>query len=205
MEYFNQVRWNALWKSAALPGAAEDCFEDLAGRYSESLRHYHNVRHIDECLREFEFIREDALNPAALEFAIWFHDAIYDSKRTDNEERSAKLAMESLPGAGMEMTGIVSDLILTTKQHVSGNLPDAALLIDIDLSILGNPSERFAEYENGIRAEYSWVPVDLYREKRAAILRGFLERDRLFRSPFFHDRYETQARINLRESIAVLS
>ena len=180
-------------------------FDDLLTRYSEHQRHYHNALHIDECLREFDLVRAQALDPAALEFAIWFHDVIYDPRASDNEEQSARFAVESLKGARDDLDARVSDLVLTTTTHLPGSIPDAASLIDIDLSILGKPAKRFDEYEAAIREEYSWVSMNVYCEKRAAILQSFLQRDRIFRTPFFFDRYEVQARQNLANSIGKLS
>jgi predicted metal-dependent HD superfamily phosphohydrolase len=98
----------------------------------------------------------------------------------------------------------VSNLILTTKSHIAGSIEDAALLIDIDLSILGKSGDRFAEFEAGIRKEHVWVPMEVYRQKRAEILSGFLTRDRIYATEFFHNRYETAARGNLSELIAEL-
>ena len=200
---FNRERLNLLWTSAALPGAPEKCFEDLERRYSEPHRHYHNSRHIDECLREFDFVRAEAINPFGLEFAIWFHDVVYDPHQSDNEEQSAQFAAECLKAPG-DLTWRIRELILTTKTHLPGMVPDGALLIDIDLSIFGKSETRFFEYENGIRMEYAWVPEPLYREKRAEILRKFLERKRIYTTKHFFDLYELSARRNISNSIASL-
>jgi predicted metal-dependent HD superfamily phosphohydrolase len=203
--HFTASRYGELCQ-AGFPQEALDpdpAFRELAKRYSERQRHYHTAFHIDECLAEFNAARTAAKNPVALEFAIWFHDAIYEPRRPDNEEQSAALAVEFLrPNAAL--AECVYSLVLTTKTHVPENTPDAALLIDIDLSILGKRTDRFAEYEAQIRAEYSWVPLPLYSEKRAMILRDFLARPRIFNTEVFYDRYETQARRNLAESIARL-
>jgi predicted metal-dependent HD superfamily phosphohydrolase len=203
MECFNLSRWSRLCAAAGVPGSPSLSFDDLRARYAEPQRHYHDARHIDESLRELDRAHGQAGNPLALELAIWFHDAVYDPHASDNEERSATLARERLKGQS-ELQDLVAHLVLATKHHLPGAQADAALLIDIDLAILGKSPERFAEYEAGIRAEYSWVPLDVYREKRAALLRGFLERERVFATPFFHDCYELQARRNLAKSITQL-
>ena len=205
MKAFDESRWQALWTTVSARAVRACSFKDLLARYSEPQRHYHNAQHIDECLREFDLVRAQALDPAALEFAIWFHDVIYDPRASDNEEQSARFATESLKGARDDLDARVSDLVLTTKTHLPGSIPDAALLIDIDLSILGKPAKRFDEYEAAIREEYSWVSISVYCEKRAAILRAFLQRDRIFTTQFFHDRYEFHARQNLANSVAKLS
>ena len=53
--------------------------------------------------------------------------------------------------------------------------PDAGLMVDVDLSILGQNEQRFAEYEAQIREEYRWVPGLIFKPKRAEILQRFLE------------------------------
>jgi predicted metal-dependent HD superfamily phosphohydrolase len=204
MEYFNLARWRNLVERASLPSPVDAGYQDLRRRYSEPQRYYHTAQHIDECLREFDSLRVNPSNPVALELAIWFHDAIYDPHATDNEEQSALLAHLSLKDAVPPLGPLVSSLVLATKHHLSGDTPEADLLIDIDLSILGKPPESFAAYESAIRREYSWVPLNLYREKRAAVLRSFLERPRIFATSSFYDLYETSARGNLARSIQVL-
>ena len=200
---FNQDRWNLLCSFAGFPATLRQCFDDLRNRYSEAHRHYHNSQHIDECLQEFERARLEAENPVALELAIWFHDVIYDPRRSDNEERSAQFAGECLNAAD-DLRQRICELILTTKTHLPGTVRDAALLIDIDLTIFGKSEMRFREYENAIRAEYAWVPESVYREKRAEILRKFLERKRIYTTKHFFDLYELSARRNISNSIASL-
>ena len=202
--HFTNEGWERLWKAADLRGDSQPWFRDLLNCYSEPHRHYHNIQHIEECLAEFEQVSSQAEHPVALKFAIWFHDAVYDPSRSDNEEQSAILALKCLEQGASGQKQLVSDLILATKTHVANNIPDASLLLDIDLSILGKPAARFAEYEAGIRAEYSFVPLALYAEKRAAILRNFLSRPKIFTTEAFFNRFEGQARRNLTDSIAAL-
>jgi len=173
--------------------------------YSESHRHYHTLQHLSECLREFDSAKNQVHDPVALELAIWFHDAIYNPRASDNEERSAALAQECLAGARAtsDLVSTVSKLVLDTKTHMGSGHPDAALLIDIDLSILGQSEDRFNEYERQIREEYSWVPGIIFKPKRAAILRGFLDRPRLYSTDPFFSNYEQSARANLKRTLRV--
>jgi predicted metal-dependent HD superfamily phosphohydrolase len=203
MIHFNPERWNSLCSSAAFYSTPENCFEDLQHRYAEAHRHYHNSLHIDECLQEFDRARADAQNPVALEFAIWFHDVVYDPRRSDNEERSAEFAEKWLKTPD-DLARRIRELILVTKTHLPGAVPDAALLIDIDLSIFGKSERRFSEYENGIRSEYAWVAENVYREKRVAILHQFLKRERIYNTDAFFDLYEIPARRNISNSIAAM-
>jgi predicted metal-dependent HD superfamily phosphohydrolase len=175
--------------------------------YAEGHRHYHNSVHIAECLREFDAARHLAQHAEEVELAIWFHDAVYDPKAQDNEERSAELGRECVSrarlGNGLEHS--VAQLILATKHHDITIAPDAPLLVDIDLSIFGQAEIRFFEYETQIRQEYSWVPVTVFRTKRAEILEAFLDRPRLYATDWFRHKYEQQARRNLLSSLRKLN
>ena len=201
MSVLNRERWNELCRSATNEVAG--WYERLVNLYSESHRHYHNCQHISDCLREFDFGAEMASERRALEIAIWFHDAIYDPRAVDNEEQSAQLASRfaSETGVGKEVQAAVSQLVLATKLHDGSLHPDAVLMVDIDLSILGKPAEQFWNYEHQIRREYEWVPENLFATKRAEILERFLSRPRIFGTQPFFSKYEAQARVNLNESV----
>jgi predicted metal-dependent HD superfamily phosphohydrolase len=202
----NRERWQALWQSAALSGDPSPWYERLVALYSENHRHYHTLQHISECLSEFDAVKSQAHDLVAVEFAIWFHDAIYKPRAADNEERSATLAKECLTaqGAAGHLIDAVGGLVLDTKSHVPSGHPDSPLLIDIDLSILGQPAARFDEYERQVREEYSWVPQIIFRPKRTAILRSFLDRPRIYTTQLFSEKYEQAARANIQRSLAKL-
>ena len=170
----------------------EDILALLKARYAEPHRRYHTMEHIEHCLREFD--PRQAREPEAVELAIWFHDAVYDTRRSDNEERSAAWLLELMPEAKR-----AAELILVTKHH-RASTPDEALLVDVDLAILGQPGDVFDRYERRIREEYAWVPGILFRHKRAKILRGFLERPFIYGTEHFRAKYEAAARANLLRS-----
>lgn len=174
--------------------------------YSEPHRHYHNLRHISDCLMEFDRLAALAREPLAVELAIWFHDAVYDPRAADNEARSAQLAREWLREAvaGPALVESVSQLVLATKAHGGTLHADAPLLVDIDLSILGQSPGRFWEYEKQIRREYDWVPAAIFCRKRAEILEGFLERERIYLTDVVFQEREALARDNLRTSVGRL-
>jgi len=199
-------RWAGLWRAIGASGDPSPWHERLTAAYVEPQRHYHNQQHIAECLAQFDAARHLAPQPEAVEFAIWFHDAIYDPKAPDNEEQSAELAKRCLTESGLSerFRQSVSTLILATKTHQVGGNPNAAVLLDVDLSILGQPEERFLEYETQIRKEYQWVPKIIFGSKRAKILEQFLARDRIYTTDWFHQKYEQTARHNLQTSIRQL-
>jgi predicted metal-dependent HD superfamily phosphohydrolase len=78
---------------------------------------------------------------------------------------------------------------------------DEKILVDVDLSILGERPERFDEYEDQIREEYAWVPGVVFRARRRKILKAFLARASIFNTRKFVETYEAQARANLERSI----
>ena len=203
MSMLTPERWSQLWRAATKNPAPAGSYDRLVALYSEPHRHYHNLSHIADCLAEFDRARSLAREPLAVELAIWFHDAVYDTRAADNEERSAQLAQTWLGEARVEsaLMDAVGRLILATKRHDASLHVDAALLVDVDLSILGQPQDRFWEYEAQIRAEYSWVPLEIFSVKRAEILNGFFARPCIYNTADFFRRLEAQARINLEASI----
>ncbi len=180
-------------------------FEQLQTLYSEPHRHYHDHSHVSECLAHVEVHRAHCANPAQAEAAIWFHDAIYDVRRGDNEEKSAELAQRELARLGAPVPTIdrVTEMILATKSHVSDHA-DTVLLIDIDLGILGASPQTFERYDQRIRKEYDWVPDEQYLVARAGTLQGFLERPRIYQTAPLFERLEAQARKNLKAKIVEL-
>jgi predicted metal-dependent HD superfamily phosphohydrolase len=197
------AQWEQTW--ARLGAAAPDVavFDELVARYSEPHRRYHTTRHLDECFARFAELRTEAIHPEEVEFALWFHDAIYDTRRQDNEAKSAEWARATaqaahLPAAVGER---IHRLILATRHDAVPHETDEKVLVDVDLSILGQDPERFVEYERQIREEYSWVPSTVFRSKRREILRGFLARASIFNTRKFIETYEAQARANLERSI----
>jgi predicted metal-dependent HD superfamily phosphohydrolase len=201
-----RTRWNELCHRSGIRVDTRDWHERLIAAWSEPQRHYHNLEHLGECLALLDQVKDLCENTEAVEMALWFHDVVYDSKAGDNEEQSARLAVKCLSEGECSdaFTAQVERLILATKTHDANGVCDAAVMLDIDLSILGQPRERFARYEEDVRREFAWVPAAVFREKRAAILESFLDRPQLYQTSWFRERFETQARENLRWSIGRL-
>jgi predicted metal-dependent HD superfamily phosphohydrolase len=181
---------------------------DLIARYSNPERHYHNLVHIREMLDIVDVHIASDKNLSAVRFAVWFHDAIYDTRAKDNEERSAELGTRVLPGLGVsaEVTANVARLILLTKtHHAESNDHDGQVLVDADLAILGARESRYDEYAAAIRREYAWVPDEAYRIGRCAVLETFLKRPRIYLKESIFCLREEQARKNLAKEIERLS
>lgn len=188
-----------------MPSSA-DSYDALVDAYSEGHRHYHTREHIDHCLRELDSVPGLAHEPAEVELALWFHDAIYDPHASDNEERSADRACELLSRNAVAQDRVqrVRAHILATRHEGLATLDDSKLVVDIDLSILGVDRDSYARFEANVRREYHWVPGPIFRRKRAEILESFLTRSHIYGTEPFRARYEIEARENLRRAIADL-
>lgn len=202
----SEQQWQALWERLGARGDASVVYNDLVARYTESHRAYHTLQHIGHCLDELKEVRHLAENPDVVELALWYHDAIYDTKAKDSEERSAALAVEMVKNASLSdnLGQSVTSLIMATKHSATHTDSDIQLLVDIDLSILGQTENRFDEYERQVRKEYEWVSEDAFVAGRSAILKSFLDRSNIYATQFFRDKYETQARRNIARSLARL-
>lgn len=201
-------QWKASWEGLGIsitPMLHQE-FKELIARYSEPHRKYHTVRHLEECFAKLTEIRNFAEHAAEVELALWFHDAIYEKYSSQNEIKSAELAVKKVLAAGGTKDAAVriSNLIMATRHAVLPRNKDEQILIDVDLSILGAEPERFKEYERQIREEYSWVPYFLFRKRRRKILKDFLARPTIFNTPVFIKRYEKQARQNIERSMTRL-
>jgi predicted metal-dependent HD superfamily phosphohydrolase len=168
-------------------------------------RHYHTLTHLDACLREFDAARELAVRPAEVELALWFHDAVYRSWRSDNEQQSAAMADELLRAAPVEVVQRIRQMILDTRHQDEELAGDTALVADVDLAILGQPPETYEPFTRAIRREYWWVPRARYRAGRSALLRKFLARSSIYQHDAFYRRYEDQARVNITAELAGLA
>lgn len=171
--------------------------------YSESHRAYHNWNHIEHMLDLFDHYREQLQSPMEVELAIFYHDAIYDPKKKDNEEQSALLAESDLSQSSLDSERVVAvrNLIRCTEKHLPDDHPDAKWLLDFDLAILGREEEVYVKYTKAIRKEYKMYPTLLYNQGRKKAMKKFLERERIFYTDEFFDRYESMARANIEREI----
>lgn len=200
------TRWQNVWRQLGVT-ADEELYRKLVESYSEPHRRYHTVQHLEECFAHLEEVRSFAKHAGEVELALWFHDAIYDTSKRDNEERSAAWARASALAAGLsaERADRIATLVNATKHDAVPVGTDAEVLVDIDLAILGSEPARFDEYEVQVREEYSWVPASLYQKARRQILQQFLNRARIYSTEFFQREHETRARENITRSLARLN
>lgn len=190
----------------------DECLVDAELRaracYAEPGRHYHDMRHLDECEQRLDSITdlEDG-ERRILRWALLWHDAIYDATKGDNEERSAEMAQSELSACGIDedTAGEVARLILLTKGHkVESGDRLGALMVSIDLSILGASRDRYREYATDVRQEYSHVPEEAWQAGRSAVLRALMDGP-IFAHPEFRGELEAQARTNMEDELTSLA
>ncbi|OSC73392.1 hypothetical protein B5181_00470 [Streptomyces sp. 4F] len=196
---------------ARAPGSGPDpapYADNLLARWQEPQRHYHTLAHLAAVLDHVDVLEEYADDPDVVRLAAWFHDAVYLPDRSENEERSARLAERALPEAGVPAgkTAEVARLVRLTVTHSpAGDDRDGRVLCDADLAILASPPSAYAAYTAAVRQEYHFVPDDAFREGRAAILRQLLDLPRLFHTPHGRREWEATARYNLTGELEMLS
>lgn len=182
--------------------------DDLLRRWQEPHRRYHTLSHLSAVLDRIDTLQEYADDPDVVRLAAWFHDAVHLPDRSENEDRSARLAERALPEAGLPRakTAEVARLVRLTVTHdPADDDRDGQVLCDADLAILAAPPSAYAAYTAEIREEYHFVPSDAFREGRAAVLRRLLGLPRLFRTPYGARAWEATARYNMRAELDMLS
>jgi predicted metal-dependent HD superfamily phosphohydrolase len=178
-------RWRVLLAAWNIDSAGADAgFLDIAHRHAEPGRFYHTLDHVEAVLATVDRLAGHARDLRSVRLAAWLHDVVYDSRASDNEERSDGER--------------VASLILTTKTHEPGDDPDAMVLLDADLAVLGGDDADYRHYADAIRREYAWVPETDYRAGRRRVLERFLAKPAIFR--LLHSK-EASARRNLAAEI----
>jgi len=197
-------RWASLANDLELdPQQTEDIGFDLAACHTEPQRHYHTMEHVEAVLRHLESLH---MTTVTARLAAFFHDAVYDPTRGDNEDQSAQLAHEVLVAVGRAEADDVAAIIRATATH---QLPEdapreTAAFLDADLAILAARPDVYDTYTEQVRAEYSHLDDATFRNGRKAILRSLMDRERLFFTTTGQVRFEASARANLRREIATL-
>ncbi|MGC0331184.1 putative metal-dependent HD superfamily phosphohydrolase [Streptomyces sp. SAI-170] len=206
-----RARFARALEGARGPGGGPDPVpyaDNLLTRWQEPQRHYHTLAHLVAVLDHVDTLERYAADADVVRLAAWFHDAVYLPDRSENEDRSARLAERALPEAGVSdaKTAEVARLVRLTVTHDPGEEDfDGQVLCDADLAVLASPPSAYAAYTAAVREEYHFVPNDAFRTGRSDILRQLLDLPRLFHTPFGQKHWEATARYNLRGELEMLS
>ncbi len=197
------------WLSVAGPTqAAREAGTGLLRRYAEPHRRYHTGAHLAVVLAHVDDLAGWADDPRAVRLAGWFHDAVYDPLRVDNEVRSGRLAERVLPTLGLDppLVSRVARLVGLTAGHApDAGDADGAVLCDADLAVLAGSPQVYAAYVDAVRAEYAALDEATWRRGRGEVVRTLLLRDPLYRTPPARVGWTDQARANLAGELAGLA
>ncbi|MCU0390241.1 MAG: hypothetical protein MUE81_03925 [Thermoflexibacter sp.] len=185
---------------------SEKILKELYQAYTHKKRHYHNINHIEDLLKQVQVFEKQLIDIDTIYFATLFHDFIYDVLKNDNEAKSALYAQKVLGQLNLDTALIskVKNYILATQKHIyTENDTDLQFFLDIDLAILASEPNRYQLYTQQIRKEYSIYPDFLYNSGRKKALLSFLERERIFY--FYKQDYEIRARENIENEIFILT
>jgi predicted metal-dependent HD superfamily phosphohydrolase len=173
-------------------------YKELADAYCGKNRHYHDLTHIEHMLSLANQVSDQIEDHDAMYFAIWFHDVI-QKLGCDSEQLSADFAAEKLMALGAPKTfcqQIIALIVSTDHGQAAVQSGDETLLVDIDLAILGVNRVAYQAYSRLCRKEYK-IPECLYVSGRKKVLKAFLSQAQIFKTSYFFQRYENNARNNI--------
>ena len=180
-----------------------ELWTEIEQNYSEKKRHYHNLSHLENSLVELTGVKDKIENWNTILLTLFYHDIIYNSLKSDNEEQSAELAEKRMKQINVPFLTIENckSQILATKKHLCNSISDINYFIDSDLSILGQQEEVYKKYSKNVRLEYLYYPSIIYNKARIQVLNNFLKQDSIFKTDYFKSKFEEQAKINLNTEI----
>ena len=139
----------------------------------------------------------------AILFSLYYHDIVYNTLKTDNEEKSAELAEKRMKEilVPVDIIELTRQQIIATKSHNTSANKDTNYFTDADLSILGSDWGEYTVYFNKIRKEYAVYPAMMYNPGRKKVLQHFLQMERIFKTEIFCKKYEEQAKYNIEQEL----
>ena len=169
-------------------------------------RRYHDLHHLAAVLGIVGRLEEAAEDPAAVRLAAWYHDVVYDPRRSDNEAVSAERARAGLRGlVPEERIEEVARLVLLTAEHDAGqDDANGAVLCDADLAVLAGPPDAYAAYASAVREEYGHLSDEEFTAGRIAVLEHLLGLETLYRLPAVAAEWTPRARANLTAELTLL-
>jgi len=180
----------------------------LINSYEYPERSYHNWNHVLACLKELNTYPtpNHDYHKDLISIAIYYHDCIYNPKKNNNEELSAEKAFIDLTALGFTTSYAiyVYKLIMFTRHVEFCNFLSGQVIMDIDISILGKDALTFQSYEQSIRKEYNFASDEQYKSGRIIFLKSMLNKEHIYQTEFFRNKYEKKTRENISKSIKTL-
>ncbi len=184
----------------------KECWIEIETNYCNKKRYYHTLAHLENLWNQLENIKENIKDWDTILFTLFYHDIIYSALKNDNEERSALLSEKRMIQLGVNTDKIETckKQIIATKQHLLSKDNDTNYFTDADLSILGENWESYFKYLNAVRKEYSIFPNLIYNPGRKKVLNHFLGMDKIYKTNYFYEKFEMQAKLNMQKEISLL-
>jgi predicted metal-dependent HD superfamily phosphohydrolase len=178
-------------------------WNEIEQNYLDIKRHYHNLSHLENVLNELLEVKEKISNWETILFSLFYHDLIYNPLKSDNEEQSAQYAEKRMKQIGVpsQIIDNCKSQILATKKHIDNSDVDTNYFTDADLSILGQNFDLYKTYYQNVRQEYSFFPNLVYNYGRKKVLKHFLEMERIYKTEYFYNKYESNAKLNLKNEL----
>jgi predicted metal-dependent HD superfamily phosphohydrolase len=181
-------------------------WNEVETTYSSKKRHYHTLAHLENLLQQLLAVKTKIKDWDTVLFTLYYHDIIYNPLKTTNEEKSAEFSENRMQLVGVPQPIIDNcvNQILATKKHNLSADSDTNIFTDADLSILGQPWELYEQYYKQVRKEYAFYPDLIYIPGRKKVLQHFLQMKQIFKTDYFFERFEGQAKENLKEELQQL-
>lgn len=179
---------------------------EIEKNYGGSKRYYHTLQHLENLLQILTPIKAKINDWDTLLFTLFYHDVVYNATKSDNEEKSAELAVSRMKTIGVENSQIekCQTQILATKKHLLSTDSDTNYFTDADLSVLGQDWETYSNYYKNVRKEYAIYPNIIYNAGRKKVLKHFLAMDKIYKTDYFYQEFEQKAKENLERELGLL-
>jgi len=179
---------------------------EIEKSYSHKKRHYHTLQHLTNMLWQLDEVKDRIQDWDTVLFALFYHDIIYNSLRSDNEEKSAAAAEKSMTSIALpaNMIGACKKMIMATAGHARSEDADTNYFTDADLAVLGADWETYTAYYQDIRKEYSIYPDLVYKPGRKKVLTHFLAMESIYKTGYFFSKFEAKAKQNMKKELELL-
>jgi predicted metal-dependent HD superfamily phosphohydrolase len=181
-------------------------WNEIETNYSNKKRHYHTLTHLENLLQQLLAVKTKIKDWDTVLFTLYYHDIIYNPLKTTNEEKSAEFAENRMQLIAVPQPIIIKcvNQILATKKHLLSTDSDTNFFTDADLCILGQPWEMYEQYYKQVRKEYTLYPELIYNPGRKKVLQHFLQMKPIFKTDYFFEHFEGQAKENLEKELQQL-
>lgn len=148
--------------------------EELAARWSERQRVWHGPNHLLTMLASIVAMPPDEDRDILL-LAAAYHDAIYDPRASNNEERSAVLLLNHAADPHSSIVARAVEIIRASAWSQPPSTPLIERFFALDSAQLAYdcPLHERLAYERAIFREYQWADWETYRVKRRSFLEGW--------------------------------